>query len=48
MSVNQFGFSISIGKARLCLFIGDVYVRVPRCFELAWNSSGLYCGKDGA
>ncbi|MDH0081706.1 hypothetical protein [Stutzerimonas stutzeri] len=48
MTSNQFGFSVSIGKARLCLFIGDVYVRMPRRFELAWNSSGFYLGKDGA
>lgn len=48
MTGNQFGFSVSIGKARLCLSIGGVYVRVPRCFELAWNSSGFYFGKDGA
>ncbi|AHC85789.1 hypothetical protein X970_17250 [Pseudomonas monteilii SB3101] len=45
---NQFGFSVSIGKVRFCLFIDDVYIRVPRCFELAWNSTGFYFGKDGA
>lgn len=45
---NRFGFSVSIGKARFCLFIGDMYVRGPRCFELARNSTGFYFGKDGA
>lgn len=48
MNDNQFGFSVSIGKTRFCLFIGDVYVLVPKCFELAWNSTGFYFGKDGA
>lgn len=45
---RKYGFSVSFGGARFCLFFGDLYIRVPKCFELAWNCTGFYFCKGGA
>ncbi|MBW6391812.1 hypothetical protein [Billgrantia antri] len=37
--------SIKIGGFELALHFGDVYLRVPRWFDLAWNSTGFYVSR---
>ena len=42
IEIAFWGINLQIGGVKLHIFLGDIYFRLPRCFEVAWNSSGFY------
>lgn len=41
LSIGFWGVGLKVGGLVIDLYLGDVYVRVPRVGELAWNQLGL-------
>lgn len=51
ISIGYLGFSVIIGSFQVTLYVGDVYICIPKVISLAWNNMGLYVdsyiGKGG-
>ncbi|WP_114417532.1 hypothetical protein [Marinospirillum perlucidum] len=42
MEIGRWGAGFRIGDFELRLFLGDFYLKIPGCLEMAWNSTGFY------
>lgn len=42
LSIGKWGIGLEIGGLVLWLFLGDIYLRLPRVGELALNSTGFH------
>jgi len=45
VKLSSTGFALEAGGFTFHFYIGDVFVRIPRIVELAWNSTGFYVDK---
>lgn len=43
IKMDSAGVEVAIGEFGLALCLGDVYLKVPRVLEFAWNCTGVYC-----
>jgi|TARA_R110000851_G_scaffold176026_1_gene322564 hypothetical protein len=42
LTVGYWGLGLKIGDLVIHLFLGDLYLRIPKVGELAWNQLGLF------
>lgn len=45
VSVSTQGIEIELFGGAFCLFLGELYLRVPQIGEIAWNSTGFYMNR---
>ncbi len=45
IKTSRWGFSVNVGGLAVEAFVGELYLRLPKIGELAWNGTGLYCNR---
>lgn len=45
VTVGAWGLGVSLSGVVVHLYLGDVYIRLPRVGELAWNYTGFYINR---
>ncbi len=45
--VERYGMGLAVGGFVVEVFLGDIYLKVPRVGELAWNSVGFFVDRAG-
>lgn len=48
ITIGRWGIGLVIGGFVMDLFLQDVYLRVPRLGELAWNPTGFYVDRENS
>lgn len=43
--LGRWGIDFRLGSLVIHIFLGDLYLKVPKVGELAWNSTGFFLDK---